>query len=69
MEEIKGLEQVVDNLIMEFTQNDIEQKVADVDKKVSTFEITRSETYGYQIDPNFVIDKLSELQNKKISEM
>ena len=69
MEEIKGLEQVVDNLIMEFTQNDIEQKVADVDKKVSTFEITRSETYDYQINPNFVIDKLSELQNKKISEM
>ena len=35
-----------------------------MDKKISTFEIKMNEMYDYQINPNYVSDSLSELQNK-----
>ena len=35
-----------------------------MDKKISTFEIKMNEMYDYQINPNYVNDSLSELQNK-----
>ena len=52
---------------MEVTQNVLlEQKVADVVKKVSEVEITMNELYDYQINPNYVNDSLSEFQDKNI---
>ena len=42
----------------------LKKKVADVEKKISTFEIKMNEIYDYQIDPDFVNDSLSELQDK-----
>ena len=70
MKAIKSLKQEVNDLkeSIEFTQNDLEGKVADVEKKISTFEIKMNEMYDYQIDPDYVNDSLSELQ-EKISEM
>ena len=35
-----------------------------MDKKISTFEIKMNEMYDYQINPNYVSDSLSELQNE-----
>ena len=70
MKEIKCLKKEVNNLkeCIELTQNDLKEKVADVEKKISTFEIKMNEMYDYQIDPDYVNDSLSELQ-EKISEM
>ena len=53
---------------MASTQNDLAEKVFDVEKKISTFEIKMSEVYDYQIGPNDVNNSLSELQDK-MSEM
>ena len=70
MKEIKSLKQEVNDLkeSKEYTQNDLEEIVTDVEKKISTFEIKMNEMYGYQIDPDYVSDSLSGLQDK-ISEM
>ena len=46
---------------IEFTQNDLEEEDADVEKKISTFEIKMNEIYDYQIDSDYVNDNLSEL--------
>ena len=39
-----------------------------MEKKIATFEIKMNEMFGYQIDPDYVNDSLSELK-EKISEM
>ena len=39
-----------------------------MEKKISKFEIKMNEMFSYQIDPDYVNDSLSELQ-EKISEM
>ena len=56
MKKIRSLKQEVNDLkeSIEFTQNDLGEKVADVEKKVSTFEIKMNELYDYQIDPDYV---------------
>ena len=60
VKEIKSLKQEV---------NDVkESKVTDVEEKVSTFEIKMNEMYRCQIDPDYVNNSLSELQDK-ISKM
>ena len=66
MKEIKSLKQEVNDPkeSIEFTQNDLEEKVVDVEKKISTFEIKMNEMYDYQIDPDYVNDSLSEMQEK-----
>ena len=53
MKETKSLKQEVNDVkeSIEFTQNDLEEKVANVEKKISTFEINMNEKYDYQIDP------------------
>ena len=48
----------------EFTQNDLEEKVAVVKKRIFTLEIMMNEMCVYQIDSNFVNDGLSELKDK-----
>ena len=70
MKEIKSLKQEVNDLkeSIEITQNDLGKKVADVEKKISTFEIKMDEMYDYQIEPHYVNDSLLELQDK-ISKM
>ena len=70
IKEMKSLKQEVNDLKknIEFTQNYLEEKIADVEKKISTFEIKVNEMYHYQIDLDYVNDSLSELQ-ETISEM
>ena len=70
MKEIKSLKQEVNDLkeSIEITQNDLGKKVADVEKKISTFEIKMDEMCDYQIEPHYVNDSLLELQDK-ISKM
>ena len=70
MKEIKSLKQEVNDLkeSIEITQNDLGKKVADVEKKISTFEIKMDEMYDHQIEPHYVNDSLLELQDK-ISKM
>ena len=70
MKEIKSLKQEINDLkeSIELTQNDLGEKDADVEKKISTFEIKMDETYDYQIEPDYVNDSLLELQDK-ISKM
>ena len=63
MKEVKSLKHEINDLneSKEFTQNGLEEKVTDVEKKISTFGIKMNEMYGYQIDPDYVNDSLSEL--------
>ena len=70
MKEIKSLKQEVNDLkeSIEITQNDLGKKVADVEKKISTFEIKMDEMCDHQIEPHYVNDSLLELQDK-ISKM
>ena len=70
MKKIKRLKQEVNDLkeTTEFMQNDLEEKGADVEKKISMFEIKMNEMCDYQIYPDYANDSLSELQ-EKISEM
>ena len=70
MTEIKSLKQEVNDLkeSIEITQNDLGKKVADVEKKISTFEIKMDEMCDHQIEPHYVNDSLLELQDK-ISKM
>ena len=46
------------------TQNDLEENVSDVEKKISTFKMKMNEMYDYQIGLNYVNNSLSELQGK-----
>ena len=57
MKELRSLKEEVNDLkeSMEFRQNYLELKVADVEKKISTCEITLNEMYDYQIDPNYIM--------------
>ena len=67
IKKIKSLKQEVNDLkeSKEFTQNDIEGKVTDVEKKISTFEIKMNEMYGYHISPDSVNDSLSRYRRWK----
>ena len=40
------------------------EKIADVEKNISTFETEMNEMYDYQIHPEFVNDSQPELQDK-----
>ena len=46
------------------TQNDLEENVSDVEKKIFTFKIKMNEMYDYQIGPNYANNSLLELQGK-----
>ena len=48
MKEIKSLKQEVNDL-KEFTQNDLETKISDMEEKIFRFEIKMNEMYDYQI--------------------
>ena len=49
---------------IEFTQNDLETKVSDMEKKIFTFEIKMNEMYDYQVDLDYANDSLPELQDR-----
>ena len=44
---------------LEFTQNNLEDKVGNVAERMEKLEIDIQELYKYQIDPKYVQDKLT----------
>ena len=66
MKEVKSLKQEVNDLkeSMKFTQNDLEEKVADEEKKISTFKIKMNEIYDYQITSDYVNYSLQNCKTK-----
>ena len=66
MEEIHGLKHEVNDLrkSLEFTQNNLEEKVDNVEERMEKLDSIIQEIYEYQIDPKYVQDKLTELEDR-----
>ena len=66
MQEIHGLKNEVNDLrkSLEFTQNNLEEKVDNVEKIMEQLESDILEIYEYQVDPKYVQDKLTELEDR-----
>ena len=66
MQEIYGLKNEVNDLrkSLEFTQNNLEEKVDNVEKRMEKLDSDIQEIYEYQIDPKYVHDKLTELEDR-----
>ena len=66
MQEIHGLKNEINDLkkILEFTQNDIEEKVDRVEKRMKKLDSDIQEIYENQTDPIYVQDKLTELEDR-----
>ena len=66
MQEIHGLKNEVNDLrkSLEFTQNNLEEKVDNVEKRMEKLDSDIQEIYEYLIDPKYVRDKLTELEDR-----
>ena len=66
MEEIHGLKHEVNDLrkSLEFTQKNLEEKVDNVEERMEKLDSIIQEIYEYQIDPKYVQDKLTELEDR-----
>ena len=49
---------------MEFTQNDLEERVSNVEENMCKVKEDLKEIYEYQIDPDYVNDSLTDIRNK-----
>ena len=66
MREIKSLKNEVNDFkkSMEFTQNNLEERVKDVEENMCKVKKDLKEIYEYQIDPDYVNDSLTDIRNK-----
>ena len=65
MQEIHALKNVNDlRKSLEFRQNNLEEKADNVEKRMEKLESDMQEIYEYQIDPKYVQDKLTELEDR-----
>ena len=66
MQVIHGLKNEINDLKqnLEFTQNKLEEKVDSVEKRIGKKDSDIQEIYEYQIDPRYVQDKLTELEDR-----
>ena len=66
MQGIHGLKNDVNDLrkSLEFTQSNLEEKVDNVEKRMEKLQSDTQEIYEYQIDPKYVQDKLTELEDR-----
>ena len=66
MQVIHGLKNEINDLKqnLEFTQNKLEEKVDSVEKRMGKKDSDIQEIYEYQIDPRYVQDKLTELEDR-----
>ena len=66
MQEIKGLKNEVNESkkSMEFTQNDLKERVNNVEENMCKVKEDLKEIYEYQIDPGYVNDSLTDIRNK-----
>ena len=49
---------------MEFTQNDLEERVNNVEEYMCKVKEDLKEIYEHQIDPDYVNDSLTDIRNK-----
>ena len=66
MQEIESLKNEVKELkkCMEFTQNDLEERVKKCRENMCKLKKDRKEIYEYQIDPGYVNDSLTDIRNR-----
>ena len=66
MQGIHGLKNDVNDLrkSLEFTQSNLEEKVDNVEKRMEKLQSDTQEIYEYQIDPKYVQDELTELEDR-----
>ena len=66
MQEIKSLKNEVNDLkkSMEFTHHDLEERVNNVEENMCKVKEDLKETCEYQIDPDYVNDRLTDIRNK-----
>ena len=66
MQEIKSSKNEVNELkkSLEFTQNDLEERVNNLEGNMCKVKEDLKEIYEYQIDPDYVNDSLADIRNK-----
>ena len=66
MQDIKSFKNEVNELkkSMEFTQNDLEERVNNTEENMCKVKEDLKEIYEYQVDPNYVNDSLADIRNK-----
>ena len=64
MNEIKHLKQEISELKsgLDFTEDVLEKKVEKLEENMKDVDARVREIYEYQVDPNYVLDKLAELE-------
>ena len=65
MNGIKNLKQEISELnSLDFTEDILEKKVEKLEENMKDVDTKVREIYEYQVDPNYELDKLSELEDR-----
>ena len=66
MNEIKNLKQEISELksSLDFTEDVLEKKVEKLEENMKDVDARVRDIYEYQVDPNYVLDKLAELEDR-----
>ena len=66
MQEIHGLKDEISELkkALNLSKNDLKEKVVNVKKRMEKLDSDIQEIYEYQIDPKYIRDKLTELEDR-----
>ena len=65
MNGIKNLKQEISELnSLDFTEDILEKKVEKLEENMKDVDAKVREIYEYQVDPNYELDKLSELEDR-----
>ena len=69
MNEIKNLSQEISELksSLDFTENALEKKVEKLEENMKDVDARVRDVYEYQVEPNYVLDKLAELEDRSRS--
>ena len=69
MNEIKNLKQEISELksSLDFTEDLLEKTVKKLEENIKNIDARVRDIYEYQRDPNYVLDKLAELQDRSRS--
>ena len=66
MNEIKNLKQEISQLrsSLDFAEDVLEKKVGKLEENMKDVDVRIRDIYEYQVDPNYVVDKLAELEDR-----
>ena len=66
MNEIKNLKQEISELksSLDFTEEVLEKKVEKLEENMKDVDARIQDIYEYQVDPNYVLEKLAELEDR-----